>query len=265
MRPAPETRSSVQPSGIPRRVETIARSVCIDCLGDAREPAMLPHNCNIPETQPQPPCALVEARRTGIDRPDVSHERPKPSEPARGASVPVSHLDAACGGRYGDERFEVGPRGCIAHGRRARGDLRPRRPTRKCSGRRRHVAGHRGNLSGAALPALVHRVQQDAPRGSDQLPGARQRRRRQAVPGRPGQLRRQRRGHDRRGDRGGQGRRRPAADDGRQHRAGLQPPGWSGGAEAVARGVRRHLPRQDHQLERPEDRERQSRRHACRT
>ncbi len=84
--------------------------------------------------------------------------------------------------------------------------------------------------TGATFPAPLYQrwfseYNKLHPDRADQLPGARQRRRNQAVPRRPGELRRQRRGHDRRGDRGGQERRRAAADDRRQHRAQLQPPG----------------------------------------
>src|SRR5262249_28074462 len=53
----------------------------------ATNPA-LTHNCNLSETCRQPPYALLEARRTGTHRPDVSHDRPKPPETARGAPIP---------------------------------------------------------------------------------------------------------------------------------------------------------------------------------
>src|SRR5262249_34708289 len=76
----------------------------------------------------------------------VSHDRPPPSEPARGGPVPPSIPDAAGGGRNGDDRIEAGSQSAARRCRR--GHLWPRRAARERPGRRRHVAGHRSDVPG---------------------------------------------------------------------------------------------------------------------
>ncbi len=79
-----------------------------------------------------------------------------------------------------------------------------------------------------------------------------------------GLLRRHRRPDDRRAA-AGRARPDPApADRARRRRAGLQHPGRQAGAEVHGPGPGRHLPRQDHEVERPGDRQAEPRRLAAR-
>ena len=121
---------------------------------------------------------------------------------------------------------------------------------------------------GASFPAPLYNKWFKAysarpPERAGRLSVGRQRRRRQERDRPHRRLRRQRRGDE--AGRHGQGRRRRAAvsDDRRQHRARLQPPGRRQ-SEAVAQGLRGHLPRHGQALERSGDRRGQSRREAAR-
>ena len=144
------------------------------------------------------------------------------------------------------------------HGRRHRHLLRG--PLRRPQRRRRH-------LPPAALRRVDRRVPGRQPERQDQLPGHRLRWRHRAVHQADRRLRRLRRPHEGRGDhRGRDGRRRQGAAHPHRVRLGgprLQPAGRQG-AEARLRHARRHLPGQDHQLERSRDHRSQPGRHPAR-
>ena len=85
-----------------------------------------------------------------------------------------------------------------------------------------------------------------------------------ADPAADGVLRRDRRAHDA-GPAAGCARQDPALSHGsRRRRPRLQHPRRQAGAEVHGPGARRHHPRQDHEVERPGDRQAERRRHAAR-
>ena len=128
------------------------------------------------------------------------------------------------------------------------------------------ITGRRRHLPQSHLLEVVRRLRQ-GDRRADQLSVHRLRRRHPPVHRGHGGLRRDRRADDRRADRRRQRRRAPHPDGAR--RGGRRPttcpalgkqPLRFDGADAG-----RHLPRQDHQVERPADRGAQPGRRPCRT
>ena len=105
------------------------------------------------------------------------------------------------------------------------------------------------------LLEVVQRVQQAAPERRDQLPVDRVGRRHPPGHEPDGVLRRHRRPDDQRAAAGRAGQDPALPDRARRRRAGLQHPRRDRRAEVHRAGARRHLPRQDHQVERPGDRE----------
>ena len=110
------------------------------------------------------------------------------------------------------------------------------------------------------LLEVVLRVQQAAPERADQLPVDRIGRRHPADHQPDGVLRRDRRPDDQRPAARGAGQDSALPDGARRRRAGLQHPGRDRRAEVHGPGARGHLPRQDHEVERPGDREAEPRR-----
>ena len=150
--------------------------------------------------------------------------------------------------------------------RRAAAATRSRSPHNGCRERRRRRVQING--AGATFPNPIYskwfcRVQQAAPEHSHQLSVDRIRRRHPADHQPDGVLRRHRRSDDRRAVEVG-ARADPAPADGaRRGRAGLQHPGRDRGVEVHGTGARRHLSRQDQEVERPGDREAEPRREAA--
>ena len=132
------------------------------------------------------------------------------------------------------------------------------------SAARRHAQRRGRDVPAARLPGVGGALPEGV-RHHGQLPGHRLRRRRRAVHGRHRRLRRVRLGDDRRGDRGGpeEGRARAHPDGARRGDRLLQPRRREVGPQARRPDDRGHLPRQDHEVERPGDRGPELRREAA--
>ena len=211
--------------------------------GDRRPPGA--PTFRIKRSSPAPRDSEVRWSRRNLQREEPAARRPCPS-------------------RRGRRRRRRAPRG-LRCGQRVR-SCRWRRTERRRHRTERHDLRCRRELPAGRHAGLDRRLHGREPRRDRQLRPRRLRRGPHPVP-----LRRRRVRRQRRLPQGGRAHQGPAALRRRRRRGpglhladrrGLQPPGRHGPA-ARARDRRRHLPRQDHQVERPGDRRGQPRQDAA--